>query len=146
AVVAPRFMEQHKPLRRQRQISISDEIPDVFAPAPQASSAPAAPEPEAPAATEAPAKEPEQPRDELGEIFGEPTRSDWPVQEIAQRSAKLPGVAGALIATPDGLLVAGSWPGEVKNDTVAAFLPQLHSRVTQFSNHLHLGEANHFLL
>src|SRR5690606_36513280 len=84
--------------------------------------------------------------DELGEIFGEPTRSDWPVQEIAQRSAKLPGVAGALIATPDGLLVAGSWPGEVKNDTVAAFLPQLHNRVTQFSSHLHLGEANHFLI
>ena len=63
-------------------------------------------------------------------------------QEIIDRAMKLPGVTGAIIALPDGLKVAFQLPSEINADTVAAFLPQLFSRVGQCSKELRMGELN----
>lgn len=62
--------------------------------------------------------------------------------EIVQRAMKLPGVAGAVIALPDGLKVAFQVPPELNADTVAAFLPQLFSRVSQCARELRMGDLN----
>ena len=48
---------------------------------------------------------------EFGEIFGQPQKKDWTLQEVIQKSAALRGVSGALLATADGLPIASQWPG-----------------------------------
>ena len=63
-------------------------------------------------------------------------------QDIIERAMKLPNMAGAIIALPDGLKVAHHLPPELNADTVAAFLPQLFSRVSQCSKELRMGELN----
>ena len=159
AMVAPRFMAQHKPLRKQKKIKLSDEIPDVFGPregekpagtpAPASAAAPATATPATPAAAvpqNGASKPAPAPINDIGDVFGQPGRTNWTLQEIVQHTGKLPGVAGALIGTTDGLLVASAWPPGVRPDTVAAFVPQMHGRVTQFSNHLKMNEPEHFTL
>jgi hypothetical protein len=69
------------------------------------------------------------------------TRRAMP-QDIVERATKLPNIAGAIIALPDGLKVAHHLPSDLNADTVAAFLPQLFSRVSQCSKELRMGELN----
>jgi hypothetical protein len=69
------------------------------------------------------------------------TRRSMP-DDIIDRAMQLQNVAGAIIALPDGLKVAHQLPSELNPDTVAAFLPQLFSRVSQCSKELRMGELN----
>lgn len=62
--------------------------------------------------------------------------------EIVSCAAGLDGVAGALIALPDGLMVASRIPGDMNGDTLAAFLPQIFSKVSHSTKELRLGELN----
>jgi predicted regulator of Ras-like GTPase activity (Roadblock/LC7/MglB family) len=62
--------------------------------------------------------------------------------EIVSRAAGLDGVVGALIALPDGLMVASRIPADMSGDTLAAFLPQIYSKVSQCTKELRLGELN----
>jgi predicted regulator of Ras-like GTPase activity (Roadblock/LC7/MglB family) len=62
--------------------------------------------------------------------------------EIVSRAVALNGVAGALIALPDGLMVASRIPMELNADTLAAFLPQLFNKVSQCTKELRMGELN----
>lgn len=62
--------------------------------------------------------------------------------EIVSRAAALDGVAGALIALPDGLMVANRIPPELNGDTLAAFLPQIFAKVSQCTKELRMGELN----
>ncbi len=62
--------------------------------------------------------------------------------EIVSRAAGLEGVVGALIALPDGLMVASRIPADMSGDTLAAFLPQIYSKVSQCTKELRLGELN----
>lgn len=139
--IAPRFLEhQHKEDTRKR-IEIGEDIPDVFVrntPATPATVPFPAPAP-VPAAEES--KEPR----EFSEIFGQPDKREWSLGEVSQRATTLPGVAGAIIATSDGLLVGGTWPGADSN-AVAAFAPQMYSRMASYTKELQLGEPNRFTL
>ena len=62
--------------------------------------------------------------------------------EIVSKAAALNGVGGALIALPDGLMVASKIPPEFNADTLAAFLPQIFGRVSQSTRELRMGELN----
>ena len=62
--------------------------------------------------------------------------------EIVSRAAGFDGVAGALIALPDGLMVASCIPADMNGDTLAAFLPQIFSKVSNCTKELRLGELN----
>ena len=62
--------------------------------------------------------------------------------EIVNKAASLQGVDGALIALPDGLLVASRIPASMNADTIAAFLPQIFAKVSQCTRELRLGELN----
>jgi predicted regulator of Ras-like GTPase activity (Roadblock/LC7/MglB family) len=62
--------------------------------------------------------------------------------EVTSRAAALEGVAGALIALPDGLMVASRLAPDLNGDTLAAFLPQLFARVSQCTKELRMGELN----
>ena len=63
-------------------------------------------------------------------------------KEIIDRAMRLPGILGAIVALPDGLKVAHHVPSDINPDTVAAFIPQLFSRVSQCSKELRMGELN----
>ena len=62
--------------------------------------------------------------------------------EIVSRAAALEGVAGVLIALPDGLMVASRIPAELNGDTLAAFLPQIFAKVSACTKELRMGELN----
>jgi predicted regulator of Ras-like GTPase activity (Roadblock/LC7/MglB family) len=62
--------------------------------------------------------------------------------EVVSRAAALEGVAGALIALPDGLMVANQIPADLNADTIAAFLPQIFSKVSSCTKELRMGELN----
>lgn len=63
-------------------------------------------------------------------------------KEVVARAMTLPGVAGALVALPDGLTVASQIPADLNADTLAAFLPQIYGRVSQCTKELRMGELN----
>jgi predicted regulator of Ras-like GTPase activity (Roadblock/LC7/MglB family) len=62
--------------------------------------------------------------------------------EVVSRAAGLDGVAGALIALPDGLMVASRLSPELNGDTLAAFLPQIFGKVSQCTKELRMGDLN----
>ncbi|MDX1952301.1 MAG: roadblock/LC7 domain-containing protein [Verrucomicrobiota bacterium] len=169
-VVVPLFLKTGAAPKPQKSVTIDEQIPDVFASkpvqaAPSPSPAPVTPAtppaapvspvaetppisvPSAPPA-EPPAQSPKldsppkpQPVLGFGEIFGEPGRVDWSPADIVRKTAALRGVAAALIVTRDGLLVAGEVPPTLTASTIAAFIPQMFTRMTQYSRELKLGDA-----
>jgi len=62
--------------------------------------------------------------------------------EVVTRAAALDGVSGALIALPDGLMVASKLSPDLNGDTIAAFLPHLFGKVSQCTKELRMGELN----
>ena len=102
---------------------------------------PAALAPAAPAPVPLP-----KPALQIGDIFGQPGKRDWTPNEIVQKTSGLRGVAGALIAMPDGLLVAGQLPAGLSGETIAAFLPQMFGRMTQYTKELKFKETDNLTL
>ena len=62
--------------------------------------------------------------------------------EVIARTAALEGVSGALIALPDGLMVASQLSSDLNGETLAAFLPQIFGKVSQCTKELRMGELN----
>ncbi|HWD91644.1 MAG TPA: roadblock/LC7 domain-containing protein [Verrucomicrobiae bacterium] len=62
--------------------------------------------------------------------------------EVISRAAALDGVAGALVALPDGLMVASKLSPDLNGDTLAAFLPHIFGKVSQCTKELRMGELN----
>jgi len=109
--------------------------------APPRPAAPAAPA-HAPAPVAVPAYIPDPTRAKsLAELFGEPNKKNWTPNEIVQKTITMRGIIGSLIALQDGLLVAGSMPQPWKTETIAAFIPQIFGRLTQYTKELQMGEV-----
>ncbi|MHA3772005.1 hypothetical protein ACXR0O_10755 [Verrucomicrobiota bacterium sgz303538] len=103
-------------------------------------------EAEAPApATSAPVELAIKPKQTLGEIFGNPEKTHWSPPELVKATAALPSIAGAVIGLQEGLLVAADLPDSVKGDTVAAFLPQIFARLTNYAGEMKLGAVENIL-
>jgi predicted regulator of Ras-like GTPase activity (Roadblock/LC7/MglB family) len=140
-VVAPLFMAKRR-APAQKKVALGENVPDLFAGAakpPSPPSAAANPPAEAPAVKE-PFPAPLRAEDNvLGGIFGQPTKTDWSLQEIAQSLLSLPNVAYAILATDDGLLVAGNAPAPLNASTLAAFLPQIFGRAARSTAESQLG-------
>jgi predicted regulator of Ras-like GTPase activity (Roadblock/LC7/MglB family) len=62
--------------------------------------------------------------------------------EVISQAAALEGVAGALVALPDGLMVASKLSPDLNGDTLAAFLPHIFGKVSQCTKELRMGELN----
>jgi predicted regulator of Ras-like GTPase activity (Roadblock/LC7/MglB family) len=62
--------------------------------------------------------------------------------EVVARASALPGVSGALVALPDGLMVASKLSADLNGDTLAAFLPHIFGKVSQCTKELRMGELN----
>jgi predicted regulator of Ras-like GTPase activity (Roadblock/LC7/MglB family) len=169
ALVAPLFLGRHKALGGgQKRIVVDDKIPNLFFGFPQAEAAQPeapAPQPEARVATPVlptpkPAEtnyfvwddEKEQPQlvDEQVVVTQRPapapgttfaSRKATP-NEVVTKASLLEGVYGALVALPDGLLVAAKLDPSVNGDTIAALIPQMYAKLSGCTKELRMGELN----
>lgn len=169
-IVAPLFFARNNGAGQSKpKVTIDEAIPNLFfgfpgaetAPPPTSATATAAPSVAAPAATKAgPVTKPVDTNyyvwdDATDSVIAEegeyrrklPGGTDFVARyatpnEIVSRAAALDGVAGALIALPDGLMVASRIPAELNGDTLAAFLPQIFAKVNQCTRELRMGELN----
>jgi len=149
-VVAPLFLaRQRQQSRTQQKVSVDEEIPNLFFGFPQAGAATAA-ETARPADTNYYVWE--EDADTVRVQDSEAKRGPTPgtkfvakyatPNEVVSRAAGLDGVSGALIALPDGLMVANQLPPELNGDTLAAFLPQIFGKVSQCTKELRMGDLN----
>jgi len=152
-VIAPLFFAVQKNLQRPaRKSSVSGEIPNLFFGFPQ-------PAPEAPApALDRPVERKHSESnfyvwDDTNEmvtaeesVFTPPpvphtdfTSRQAQPKEIVARAMALPGVAGVVVALPDGLRVASEMAADLNADTMAAFVPQIFERMNQSAKELRMG-------
>ncbi len=151
-VVAPLFLtKQQQKAHPQQKVAIDEDIPNLFFGFPQ-------PETGTPVAqaTARPADTNFYVWDESSDTVrvheSEVKRGPSPgtkfvakyatPNEVVSRASALDGVSGALIALPDGLMVANRLPAEMNADTLAAFLPQIFGKVSQCTKELRMGELN----
>jgi predicted regulator of Ras-like GTPase activity (Roadblock/LC7/MglB family) len=153
-VVAPMFLtRQREAVKAHQQVSIDDNIPNLFFGFPQAEPA------NGPTVAQATAKpadtnyyvwddSSDTVRVQESEVKRGPTPGTSFVakyatpNEVVSRAAGLDGVAGALIALPDGLMVASRLSTDLNADTLAAFLPQIFGKVSQCTRELRMGDLN----
>ena len=159
-VIAPLFLaRQSAMVTTQRKVTIDEAIPNLFFGFPRSDAPPQAAG-AAPGSVAGPVSKPVDTNyyvwsdnsetaqvDESEYKRKSPTGTDFIARyatpnEIVSRAAALDGVAGALIALPDGLMVANRIPAELNGDTLAAFLPQIFSKVSQCTKELRMGELN----
>jgi predicted regulator of Ras-like GTPase activity (Roadblock/LC7/MglB family) len=157
-LVAPLFVAQRKPAARpQRRVAVDANIPNLFFGFPQGDGAPgignAAPV-SAPLAAKPPdtnfyaARDYEQERSPAEPpAMGTAPRTDFlrrhsTPNELVARAVALDGVAGALVALPDGLPVASRVPPNLNGETLAAFLPQIFCKLSQCTQELRMGSLN----
>jgi predicted regulator of Ras-like GTPase activity (Roadblock/LC7/MglB family) len=163
-VIAPLFLERQTPAARpQSRLAIDKSIPNPFSNSASAEMGAAVtepvPEPARPALKPVDAKLSETnfyvwgdtsdtPRvDESEYKRPQAPATDFisrcaPPKEIVARAMALPGVAGAVVALCDGLMIASQLPPDLNADTVAAFLPQIFDRVAQCTRELRMGALN----
>jgi predicted regulator of Ras-like GTPase activity (Roadblock/LC7/MglB family) len=157
-IVAPLFLARKREASAEQQkVTVDSEIPNLFFGFPQ---------PETPAAqSQAPAPQSQavaKPMDtnyyiwddtsdtarlSLDEVKRASPGTSFVAKcatpnEIVSKAAALDGVAGVLIALPDGLMVASQVAADLNGDTLAAFLPQIFGKVTQCTKELRMGELN----
>jgi predicted regulator of Ras-like GTPase activity (Roadblock/LC7/MglB family) len=135
-VIAPLFIAKRRAAAAQTKVTVGEHIPDLFAGVAKPAPAPAPVVPP-PAPAPVPARAPEL--SALGRLFGQPTKLEWSPQEIARQITALPGVTGSLLATTDGLLVAGQISPPLTGETLAAFAPQVFSRISTYADEIKLG-------
>lgn len=159
-VIAPLFFAAQKNLQgAKKKAGVSDDIPNLFFGFPQAAPTPA------PIAAARPVEIAPEKKSNDSNIYiwgddGElPEREENlyappPVpqtdftsrhlqpKDVVARAMALPGVAGVVIALPDGLRVASQVPADLNADTLAAFIPQMFERMNQSARELRMGALN----
>jgi predicted regulator of Ras-like GTPase activity (Roadblock/LC7/MglB family) len=148
-VVAPIFLEhQKRSAKPQHKVAVDEDIPNLFFGFPQADAAPkgAGAKPEDTnfyvwddcsdtAMVDRSAEKRSSPGTKFVAKYATPN-------EVVSRAASMEGVAGALIALPDGLMVASRLSQDLNAETLAAFLPQIFGKVSQCTKELRMGELN----
>lgn len=146
-VVAPLFLAVSKLPAPKKKVEVDPNIPDMFVGkgAAAAATAPSPPAPApAPPAVPAPAPAPAvAPQPSLASAPAPapspPALAVRTPEEVVKAVIRLPGVAGAVVASEDGLSVAAQVLPPLEKDKVAAFAPQLYQRIAQYSRDLGAG-------
>jgi predicted regulator of Ras-like GTPase activity (Roadblock/LC7/MglB family) len=156
-IVAPPFLARQKEAGKlQKKVVVDDDIPNLFFgfPRPESTSPLAAAPAGAPSPKQADTNfytwddTSDRPRLQEDEAKRGPSPGTKFVakyatpNEVVSRAAALDGVAGALTALPDGLMVASRLPADLNGDTLAAFLPQIFGKISQCTRELRMGELN----
>ena len=128
SIVAPLLMTAVPRPQNVRKLEVDETLPSLFKPA-----APSEPLTASLAVATEPAPPPAEP-----EAVPAVSNGGLPA-ELVERACKLNGVAGAVIALKDGMLVAANVPPEFNPETLAAFLPQVFSRLEQATTAMQIG-------
>jgi predicted regulator of Ras-like GTPase activity (Roadblock/LC7/MglB family) len=151
-VLAPLFFtRKNGSAKTQKKAGVSEEIPNLFFGLPQSEPA-TLPHTPPPVGAFAPlpdtnfftrVSQPQTTDSEFRRKGGTDflSRAATP-SEVVFRAMELPAVAGAIIALPDGLMVASQIPADLNGDTLAAFIPQIFARVKQCTHELRMGDMN----
>ncbi len=159
SVLAPLFIAHRKPAAKlRRKVAVDETIPNLFFGFPQDGDSTPGAMNAAPVSAPTAAKAPDTNFYTLSDYEEEKPRSDQTASsptpitdflkrgatpnEIVMRATALPGVAGAVVALPDGLAVASRVPATYNIDTLAAFLPQIFGKVSQCTAELRMGTLN----
>ncbi len=143
-IVAPLFFARRKTAVTHQKPAIDQTIPNLFFGAPGSNqvSGPV----EAPQAPKNGGETGPLPHHANGKALVSQETPSAPIHatpnEAVSRAVGLEGVVGALIALPDGLLVASQLPEDANAETLAAFLPQIFSKLAQSTKELHLGDLH----
>lgn len=152
-VIFPLFMSRQKGAAGKQKVAIDETIPNLFFGFPGSETAPGP----APSGLSHPVNKPvdtnyytrsDVPALSDTEMLAKGTPSTEFLKrcatpnEVVSRAAALDGVAGALIALPDGLMVANRVQPDLNPDTLAAFLPQIFGKVSQCTKELRMGDLN----
>jgi predicted regulator of Ras-like GTPase activity (Roadblock/LC7/MglB family) len=164
AVLTPLFLARLSSKGPTQKVAARPEFPDVFSarkegessePQPVPAASPAVPAPqsfeqritESFAAAVAPAKAPTAPPvAKPAASAPDPltlARSNPLPAELVHKACQLSGVAGALVVTTDGLIIASQLPPGMNAETAAGFLPQIYGRLGQYTRELKLGDPSH---
>lgn len=153
-VIAPLFFAAQKNLvRAQKKATVSSDIPNLFFGFPQPAPEAPAPAPAKPAAKNHSESnfyvwddDNETPKLVDTSVFAPPpvphtdfTSRQAAPKDIVARAMALPGIAGVVIALPDGLRVASEVAADLNADTLAAFVPQIFERMNQSAKELRMG-------
>jgi len=154
-VVAPLFLAAQKNAAKpQARATVSAEIPDLFYGFQKPAAPPPAPAPSMPlpAAVSLPPVAQMAPKSAETNFFPRAETVDAPATDFSNRQAQpkdivmramtLPGIAGVVLALPDGLLVASQVPAGMNAEALAGFLPQIFERVNQATRELRMGALN----
>jgi predicted regulator of Ras-like GTPase activity (Roadblock/LC7/MglB family) len=147
-VMAPLFLAARQPTAGRKELTLGDNIPDLFSPqkAPPLATNPTpqpAPVTAPPAPMVAPPASPPLPVPvaaprTMGEWLGQPGRKEWQPADIAHAAASWEGVGGAVLAMHDGFPVAGNLPPDFDLETFAGLAVELHTRANLFASSLKL--------
>jgi predicted regulator of Ras-like GTPase activity (Roadblock/LC7/MglB family) len=144
------FLAQRKEVKPKKALPISQNFPDVFksanVPAGDVTTANAKPSLTS-QSIPLPIADSSRPPGSSTELapadpawtFEKPEKRNWTPIEIVQKTSTLPGVAGAVIALQDGLLVAAELPPGYSAEAFAAFLPQMFEKMNQYAQAMKLG-------
>ena len=149
--VVPLFLQKQKPSAPVRKTVVPTDLPELFKPsgapaakpavetapvaAPVAAPVPVAPKPVVPTPAPAPAPVVKKVLT-IGDILGNPKQTDWPLNDVVMGGCNLPGVAGMVVATDDGMLVAGQLGEGLVSDQFAAVIPAAFTRLEPLSEAL----------
>jgi predicted regulator of Ras-like GTPase activity (Roadblock/LC7/MglB family) len=167
AIVAPPFFARQKEFDGgQKRVVVDEKIPNLFFGFPQPDGAAGEPpqaqqaQPGVPASNPAetnyfvwdddkeqarlqsgfdPEVQPPRPGTTPNTTFS--TRKATP-NEVVMKASMLEGVYGALVALPDGLLVASKLDPSQNGDAIAALIPQMYSKLSGCTKELRMGELN----
>ena len=133
SVVAPLFMAAARPIRAGVRVEVDESIPSLFSPQRRQPivDAPLVSPPPVPAAPLS--RSSETPGVERGPM------------EIVERACALNGIAGAIIASGEGLTIAAKLPPELNAETLGAFIPQVFSRLEQAVEPMAIGELKNVM-
>jgi predicted regulator of Ras-like GTPase activity (Roadblock/LC7/MglB family) len=146
--VAPLFLQKRSNGDRvQQRPDIDESIPNLFFGFPKPENSPAVPAPDTNYYVWSDTQDVAQVEDQVFKRKPVTGGTEFVAKyatpnEIVSRAAALDGVAGAVIALPDGLMVASQIPSEQNGETLAAFLPQIFARVSQSTKELRMGDLN----
>jgi predicted regulator of Ras-like GTPase activity (Roadblock/LC7/MglB family) len=157
------------PAPKQKRVQVDEQIPNLFFGFPQPAAA--APEPE-PASREIPVLPAPKPAETnyfvwddvsdtaqmRADVSASPARPARPhpapsagttfasrkatPNDVVTKASLLEGVYGAMVALPDGLLVASKLSPDVNGDAIAALIPQMYSKLSGCTKELRMGELN----
>jgi predicted regulator of Ras-like GTPase activity (Roadblock/LC7/MglB family) len=82
----------------------------------------------------------------LAELFKKDGKSTWTPAELVAHTCELPGVAGALVALEEGLVVAQKLPDGFASETFAAFMPQIFGRLERYTEEMQLGATTEIMI